>query len=941
VSKIKDIPKVDRPREKFLKKGPEALSKSDLLAILLGSGIKGKNVQKLSQQIIKKFSKTFLDVTVKDLQTVDGIGSAKALQIVAAISLVKRFYADEKTNEIIIKNSQDVLSLTYDLRDKKKEYLVCLYLDARNVLIKKEIISIGLVDKTLFHPREIFEPAFRLNASSIILAHNHPTGNPNPGSQDKEIVNRISYAGKINGIEVIDFIIVAGSNHYSFYKELGGENKNSDYIADGEVQGILFDLLEIEKPAYEMNIEKNVENNIANKPTYIDLFAGAGGFSLGFDNAGFKNIFSLDIEKNFCETYKTNFPNHKLIEKDISKLTDREIKNIVRGNKIDVIIGGPPCQGFSIAGNIGRKFIDDRRNHLFKEFIRVVDIIQPNYFVMENVARLYTHNNGETRKEIVLNFKNIGYNVECKILNSADYGVPQIRKRIIFIGSKINNKILFPQKNVKDYKTVENALSDLPILKSGDKSNIENHIAMNHSKQMLEKMNYISDGGDRMEIPIGTRPKSGDVRKYIKYISNKPSITITGDMRKVFHYSQNRALTVRELARLQSFPDSFIFKSTAISQQQQVGNAVPPLMAKAIANNLKEMFAMNTDKKKNDKIKFQNKFPKINFIGNKEKIANWICDHFPKETESVFDAFSGGCSVSYEAKKRGYKIITNDILYINYLLSKSLIENNQEILMFEDIKNIFSGKPFQGFMYKNYSNIFFFPEECMELDLYRKNIENLSSDYKKTMALSLLRRAMIRKMPYSRFNINWDKIKQLRNEEYSYKKYKRKRAYHNESFKYHFLENLDDYNNAVFDNKKNNESYNEDVFSILNNVSSDVVYLDPPYTGTMNNYFGFYGMIDEYIKSKKLRPFKNNFIDKKSSVRLFDKLFSSLSNYKYWFLSYNNNSYPTKEELLYIIGKYSKNIEVIEKPHIYKVTGKEKKQENTEYLFIIKNDKIS
>ncbi len=255
MTKIKDIPKVDRPREKLLKKGPAALSKSDLLAIVLGSGIKGKNVQKLAQQIIKKFSKIFLNVTVKDLQTVDGIGPAKALQIVAAISLVKRFYEDGQSSEIIIKKSQDVLSLTYDLRDKKKEYLVCLYLDARNILIKKEVISMGLVDKTLFHPREIFEPAFRLNTSSIILVHNHPTGNPDPSKQDKNIVDRISYAGKINGIEIIDFIIVAGNRHYSFFQELGDKNKSFDYVSEG-VQGTLFDLLEIEKPAYEISIQK-------------------------------------------------------------------------------------------------------------------------------------------------------------------------------------------------------------------------------------------------------------------------------------------------------------------------------------------------------------------------------------------------------------------------------------------------------------------------------------------------------------------------------------------------------------------------------------------------------------------------------------------------------------------------------------------------------------
>jgi len=168
MSKLKDIPKVDRPRERFLKKGPEALSKSDLLAILLGSGIKGKNVKQLSENIIKKFGKSFLDIKVGNLLTISGIGQAKALQIVSAISLVKRCYEEENGSEVIIRNLQDVLSLTHDLRDKKKEYLVCLYLNARNILIKKETISIGLLDKSLIHPREIFFPAVELNAASII-----------------------------------------------------------------------------------------------------------------------------------------------------------------------------------------------------------------------------------------------------------------------------------------------------------------------------------------------------------------------------------------------------------------------------------------------------------------------------------------------------------------------------------------------------------------------------------------------------------------------------------------------------------------------------------------------------------------------------------------------------------------------------------------------------
>ena len=304
------------------------------------------------------------------------------------------------------------------------------------------------------------------------------------------------------------------------------------------------------------------------------------------------------------------------------------------------------------------------------------------------------------------------------------------------------------------------------------------------------------------------------------------------------------------------------------------------------------------------------KFPKINFIGNKEKIAKWITDYFPEDAESVFDAFSGGGSVSYFSKAKGLKVISNDILKINYFISKALVENSEVKLDFEDIDLIFSGTPKEGFMFNNYSEIFFFPKECKELDLYRENIDKLSSEYKKALALILMRRAMIRKMPYSRFNINWEKIVELRNEKLSYEKYKRKRAYHNQSCKTHFLENINDYNRAVFDNEKNNLSLNEDVFDAIEKFQADIIYLDPPYTGTMNNYFGFYGMLDEYIEGKKIEPFGNNFIDKKTSIDLFDKLFSKLGNFKYWYLSYNNSSYPTKEILVELLGKYSDNIKI-------------------------------
>ncbi len=141
--------------------------------------------------------------------------------------------------------------------------------------------------------------------------------------------------------------------------------------------------------------------------TYVDLFCGAGGFSLGFDRAGLKNIFSLDRESNFCETYKANFPHHNLIQKDIRELSRENIIKLIPTQKVDVVIGGPPCQGFSMAGNIGRRFIEDERNQLFREFARIISIIKPKYFIMENVARLFTHNKGQTQREIIELFNNL------------------------------------------------------------------------------------------------------------------------------------------------------------------------------------------------------------------------------------------------------------------------------------------------------------------------------------------------------------------------------------------------------------------------------------------------------------------------------------------------------------------------------------------------------
>ena len=322
---------------------------------------------------------------------------------------------------------------------------------------------------------------------------------------------------------------------------------------------------------------------------YIDLFCGAGGLSLGFAQAGFENVFSVESNADFAKTYQKNFPGHKLIIDDIRNIHNDEISRLTGGREVDVIIGGPPCQGFSIAGNIGRTFMEDERNGLFKEFVRFVSQVKPQMFVMENVATMATHLKGQTIKEVIKAFEDAGcgYKVKYEVLNSVDFGVAQERRRLVAVGIRedVPAEFTYPAKSSEVF-TIRDVIEDLPKLESGQDS--ANHKAMRHSAQMLEKMSYVKDGGDRMDIPEKLRPKSGDIRKYIRYNSKKPSVCVTGDMRKIFHYEQNRALTARELARIQSFPDDFIFEGRSIQIQQQIGNAVPPKLAYQIALQVEE-----------------------------------------------------------------------------------------------------------------------------------------------------------------------------------------------------------------------------------------------------------------------------------------------------------------------------------------------------------------
>ncbi len=213
--KIKDLPKVERPREKLMRYGPEKLSNSELLAILLRSGKKGENVIELANKILKRFSKDELpNLIFNDLKDYSGLGPAKACEIIACFELGKRLLKDKKTK--IYLTPKEIWEELKDLRDHKKEHFVVFYLDSRNQEIKREIISVGSLNANLVHPREVFEPAVRHLAAQVILAHNHPSGDPEPSEDDLEITKQLKESGKILGIEVIDHIIITKTGFLSF-----------------------------------------------------------------------------------------------------------------------------------------------------------------------------------------------------------------------------------------------------------------------------------------------------------------------------------------------------------------------------------------------------------------------------------------------------------------------------------------------------------------------------------------------------------------------------------------------------------------------------------------------------------------------------------------------------------------------------------------------------
>lgn len=379
----------------------------------------------------------------------------------------------------------------------------------------------------------------------------------------------------------------------------------------------------------------------------IDLFAGAGGLSCGLKRAGFNSIYANEIDPIYAKTFKINNPESLVTVDDIRNINANDILKTlnIAPNEVDLLAGGPPCQGFSVNAPI--RSLDDERNHLFKDFIKIAEVIKPKAILIENVPGIISLGKGTVVEQIYLELEALGYKVDHKILFAGHYGVPQMRFRTIFIGLlDSDNKIEFPEPQfnatahanftgarelclkidpdkaeyLKEQPKVWDSLSDLPEIISGNKDvdlhyrfapsnwfqkkvrqeasqEVFNHNCSSLGPKNLERLKHIPQGGSWRDIPFDLLPKglqrarrSDHTKRYGRLHPDKLCSTILTKCDphwgSFFHPYQDRVISVREAARIQSFPDDYKFSGTLTQQYEQVGNAVPPFLAEAIGSSI-------------------------------------------------------------------------------------------------------------------------------------------------------------------------------------------------------------------------------------------------------------------------------------------------------------------------------------------------------------------
>lgn len=373
------------------------------------------------------------------------------------------------------------------------------------------------------------------------------------------------------------------------------------------------------------------------KPKAVDLFCGCGGISVGLTRAGYDVIAGIDIEKKYLASFKHNFPKAKALETDITTVSPNEFMSsigIVPG-ELDILVGGPPCQGFS--KNVPRKnrYLEDPKNLLVKSFLDYCEALQPKMVLMENVAEMKNGFDETYSQEILIRLQEEGYTITAAVLNSADYGVPQRRRRAFFMANRLGIKYSIPmpthiargkaEESVgllfesPKHLTVSEAIGDLPSVEHGGGlewtkysdlpqneyqrimrdglTEVKNHIARKLAAKQYERLASLKPGEGHKELPKHLQTKGGYSGAYGRLTKDMVAPTIT---RWVFHPGSGRwghpedirTLTIREIARLQSFPDNFEFVGSFTDQAGQLGNAVPPLLAQAIIKSMTHQLAL-------------------------------------------------------------------------------------------------------------------------------------------------------------------------------------------------------------------------------------------------------------------------------------------------------------------------------------------------------------
>lgn len=349
--------------------------------------------------------------------------------------------------------------------------------------------------------------------------------------------------------------------------------------------------------------------------TGIDIFSGAGGLSLGASMAGIDVKYAIEVNPYAAKSFEFNHKGSKVLCGDIRKIKSGDF--LKKDENVFIIMGGPPCQGFSMANTMSRN-MDNPNNMLFKEFVRLVAEVNPEWFVLENVWGMTKMNDGQTIEMIKQSFETIepvGYRVKWKILWADEYGVPQRRMRMFMVGNRLGVDFCFPEPTATKV-TVDEAIGDLPVLKNGDmidslpyskefedaskyaqlmrrgsEQSRQNFVSRNNDL-VIERYKHIGQGQNWRAIPEELMHNYADKTRchsgiYKRLYGNRPSVVITNYRKSMLiHPYQDRGLSVREAARLQSFPDTFIFQGPHMSIQQQIGNAVPPLLAKAVMDKI-------------------------------------------------------------------------------------------------------------------------------------------------------------------------------------------------------------------------------------------------------------------------------------------------------------------------------------------------------------------